>query len=366
MKSRIFLSGCLWMGIAMVGISGCLTEITLDVPPGEERKLVIRGALLDGDTSRISVEITYLADFVKFDIPEKVNDAIVVLSDVENHMVTLPAKGEGLYELTIPDGDYPIVVRTGGAYQLSVQLSDGRNYISRVEQLYPVPVPDSVTYTVASRDVINEAGNIEAQEFLRFVINTPLTQPGYSGRPYLKWSFLGTYQFTESAVDVPLPPPVKVCYIFEDVNLENVVTYNGEENSQDELSGFFLLEEPYDYRFSEGFYLTLYQESLSPGAYEYWERIAQVLALSGTFFDAPPGKVRGNFTNIDDPSEEVFGYFYATQRAMMRLYIPPDTRRFSRFCPALIQTEEEDALPTCFNCLLRAGSTLEKPDFWDP
>ncbi|MCB0668841.1 MAG: hypothetical protein KDC80_23620, partial [Saprospiraceae bacterium] len=114
MKSRNFLSGCLWMGIAMVGISGCLTEITLDVPPGGERKLVIRGALLDGDTSRVSVEITYLADFVKFDIPEKVNDAIVVLSDGENHSVTIPAKGEGLYELAIPDGDYPLEVGAGG------------------------------------------------------------------------------------------------------------------------------------------------------------------------------------------------------------------------------------------------------------
>lgn len=359
-----FRFGCLL--VALLGaLTGCLTEITLDVPPGAEEKPAIRGKLIAGEMAEISVQISYLADFVRFDIPQVVDDATVTLSDDENHLLEIPSKGEGFYQLLIPEGDYPLKVQDGHSYQLSVRLSDGRTYLSSAEVLYPVPTPASVEYEIETRRELNEAGKIEEQEFIRFFINTPLTHPDYAGRAYLKWNSQGTYQFTESSVNIPIPPPVKVCYIFEDLNLENVVTYNGEENNANELSGFFLLEEPYDYRFSEGFYFTLYQESLSPEAYKYWQQIGRLVTLSGTFFDAPPGKVRGNFVNVDDPSEEVFGYFYATQRAMLRMYLPPDTRRFSRFCPASVKPEEQDALPTCFNCLLKTGSTLEKPEFWE-
>lgn len=360
-----FRVGILVLGIAVAGL-GCLTEITVDVPPGEAKHVAIRGRLQAGDTARVVVQINYLSDFVKFAVPESVSDATVFLFHENGQRLPIPSIGDGEYQLLIPEGDYTLEVKPGASYQLSVQLPDGKTYLSGIEPLYPVPKPGSLQYEIENRAIIDDAGNLADGAFLRFLINTPLFHPDFVERSYLRWDFTGTYQFTESAVNIPTPPLVKVCYITEGLNLENVVTYNGGENNGDVLHDFFLFEEPYDYRFAEGFYVTLLQESLSPAAYNYWENIGRVVSLSGTFFDAPPGKVLGNFKNIDDPSEEVYGFFYATQREMMRLFVPPADRRFARFCPASIEPEEEDALPTCFDCLLKAGSTLQQPEFWDP
>jgi hypothetical protein len=288
----------------------------------------------------------------------------VVLIDEFNNGIDIPMQAPGIYELELIPGASGLEVRRGGAYQLSVSTPDGRNYLSTFETLRSVPEPLGVRTLTARRDVLNEVGNIVDQAYIRFLLTTPLKTTAGEIPSYLKWDFTGTYKFRESTLSGPFPPGAKTCYINEALNLENVVVFDGTEARQDILRDFFILEEPFDYRFSEGFYLTLRQQSLSEEAFRYWNEISKVVNISGNFFEAPPGKVQGNFRNVDNAEEDVSGYFYATEETIFRLFIPPGNEPPSPFCPLTISSAAS-VDTTCMDCLLRAGSTTIKPDFWE-
>lgn len=349
---------------AFLLFSACIKEITLEAPEENSPNLAIRGRLLGGDLPVVTVKITSVTDFRPSSIPIPVTGASVVLIDEFNHGIDIPMREPGIYELEIPPGAFDLEVKRGAAYQLSVSIPGGRNYLSTFEPLHAVPEPTEIRYTSTRRDVLNEANNIVDREFIQFLLTTPLRVPSNETRSYLKWDFIGTYKFLESTLAASFPPQTKTCYITEFLNLENVVVFDGTAASQDVLQDFFLLDEQFDYRFSNGFYLTVRQQSLSESAYRYWDEVSRVVNITGNFFEAPPGKVRGNFRNVDDAQEEVAGYFYASEETIFRLYVDPGNDPPMPFCP-LTTPSAASVDTTCTNCLLRANSTIIKPDFWE-
>lgn len=367
MKKQFWLVRFFPLGVLLsLSLGSCLDEVLLEAPRQDQSGIAIRAELKRIDPEPyISVSISRLSDFVFSEIPEPVLDASVVLIDDEGIGLDIPMREPGKYELTIPDSTYALEVKPGRRYRLSVATREGRNYLSSSEILNPVPEPTAVGLTTIKRAVLNDVGNIVDQEFYRFLLTTPLIAPGQTERSLLKWTFLGTYKFTETTKEVPMPPDSRTCFFFEDLNLDQVVVFNGAESRSEVLTDFLLLEEERNYRFTEGFYLTLFQQSLSEGAYSYWEKAGRLAALSGNFFDAPPGKVVGNFHNPDDPEEEVFGYFYATEEVIFRYYVDPGENRVRPFCPSLAKPEDVTVNYLCWNCLAHPRSTLEKPAFWE-
>lgn len=349
---------------ALLLFSACIKEITLEVPEENSPNIAIRGRLLGGDLPVVTVKITSITDFRPSSIPIPVTGASVVLIDEFNRGVDIPMRGPGIYELVIPPGAFELEVKPGAAYQLSVSTPGGRNYLSTFEPLHTVPEPTEIRYTSTRRDVLNEANNIVDREFIQFLLTTPLVTPTNGTRSYLKWDFIGTYRFPESTLAGAFPPQTKTCYITEFLNLEKVIVFDGTKASQDILHDFFLLDEPFNYRFSNGFYLTVRQQSLSENAFRYWDEVSNVVNITGNFFEAPPGKVKGNFRNVDDAEEEVAGFFYASEETIFRLYVDPGNDPPMPFCP-LTAPSAASVDTTCTDCLLRANSTTVKPDFWE-
>lgn len=348
----------------LLGALGCLDEIGLAVPEQEQReKIVIRGSVVAKDTAMVSVRVSKLSNFKDLEIPDHISSARVILQDEAGNQLEIPVVAPGLYEMQLTDSVSNLVVRPGKTYQLLVTLADGREYHSSAEPLYPVPQPASVQEQSTSRRVLDEFGDIVDQEYLQFLLTTPVDRPDGQGKAYLKWNFLGTYRFREANFKSPFPPNIRTCYFYEDLNRDKVVLYNGAESRQNILSSFFLLEEKFNYRFAGGFYLSVFQQSLSEKAYEYWQRAGQTVDVSGTFFETTPGKVKGNFHNIANEDEEVFGYFYASEEAVIRLFIPPALNRVKPYCPSN-PVSLNDAPAICLDCLIQPRSTLEKPAFW--
>ncbi len=113
-------------------------------------------------------------------------------------------------------------------------------------------------------------------------------------------------------------------------------------------------------------YYNLYMETLTPEAFKYWNKVSLLLTQSGSFFDAPPGAIRGNVTNVNQPEELVLGYFYTA---------PEDTTRFkvygADFLPYVINPYcgipgfPPSPFPTeCCTCTRVPNATLVKPDYW--
>ena len=343
---------------------GCLKEISLEAPEGNSSALAIRGSLVATEVPYVVVEITKVSNYRASDIPEAVVGAEVILRADSGEEIQLPMRKDGEYFQDLSPAVTGLPTEPGKAYQLSVTTPDGKHYQSTWETLYPVPQAKEITQVSETRSILNDVGNTVEQEFLRFLITTPIVQEGNDAGVFLRWSFSGTFRVTESTLDVPLPPQAKTCYLREVLNLENVVVFSGEESRTEELKDFFLLEEPYNYRFYEGYYLTVNQQSLSESAFRYWDQIGEIVNRSGNFFESPAGKVNGNFQNTADAREEVFGYFYATEEITMHYRVQPGKSRISRLCPASAKPDEDGVNYLCFNCLAHPKSSLDKPAFW--
>lgn len=342
-------------GLIIVLCHGCVSEITLDVPPSEQVNIAIRGSLVAGDEPYVVVKITKVSDFKASEIPEAVSTQRVLLMDEAGNQVEIPASEAGEYYLDLSVNADKMEIVKGRAYRIQITTAAGTTYLSDWDHLLPVPTPTEITQLNEIRDILNESGNEARQEYLRFRVTTPLSAPDSSTGTYLKWSFSGIYQLTETA-DLP-----KTCYISEPLNLENVVVFNGSVGRQGDLTDFYLLEEPYDYRFYEDYYLTVRQQSLSEHAFRYWEQVGKVVNRTGSIFEAPAGKVKGNFHNVDDESEVVFGYFYATEETVIRYKVQRGQSDLIHLC----SQQSNPPNPFCLNCLAHPRSSLDRPEYWE-
>lgn len=339
------------VSLLIAGLLGsCLREIELSVPEANLKSVAIRGFIQAGDTAKVEVKITYISNYKAFELPKAIPNAVVTVLDETGGQLLVPMRSNGDYEIILRE-EHDFRIEPGKSYRLSVVTPEGKRYQSTMEVLQSVPKPEKVTQLSEIRTLFNSAGNSYEQEYLQFQINTSLSSPGNPGGTFLKWSFSGTYKLSGG----------KICYIDEPLNLENVVIFNGRASRQNELTDFYLLEEPYDYRFYEGYYLTVRQQSLSEEAYHYWEQIGRVVNRTGGIFEAPAGKVQGNIYNMDDESEEVFGYFYATEEAIIRYKVSPGISYLRHLCFQV----GPPANPYCGNCLAHPRSSLDKPDYWE-
>ena len=346
--------------------SGCLDEIELDQTVDLEDNIAIQGKLVKGTPSKVDVFVSRLSNLIGVNLPKAILDAEVFISDEAGTEYQLNNVNSGFYELEIPVND-PLVIDVNRTYKLTVKLVDGNVYESNMEMLLPVPKITSVDTKIIQREIINSAGIPSFQENIEFSLNTPIVTPGSTTKSQMIWELFGTFQITDSPAISCRPmssfPDPKKCYVTQKINLEKAVTFDGTKFSTDEITDFPLSEGGINFLFAEGYYMTFLQQSLTSDAYNYWTTTNELLERSGSLFDAPAGKIESNFTNLNNPEEDVFGYFYATEQDTARIYIDPnfvsnpDTR-----CP-----EPYDPLSPpaeCCNCLELNNSTVDKPDWW--
>lgn len=352
--------------ISSLLLTGCFDEIAFDGSEDQLENLVVQGELALGSPSVVTVSVTQISAFEGAEIPTPVAVSSVVLADqLENTIDLIPATDPGRFYLEIPEDHPTFQVQEGSAYQIRVMLESGTRYESDLEPLLAVPTPESINMAIVEREEVNEFGANEIFSYLRFFVNTPLTSSDNTQKSFLRWELEGCYRFIETVVVQAPIPSARTCYFKEQLNLDKVKVFNGQASSSETLTGYQILETELDSRFSRGYYLTVYQQSLSETAYEYWDKVSQVVERTGSIFEPKPGKILGNISNPEAPEEEVFGYFYTSAQDTIRLYISPeDVNNPSPPCPAT--NEGQDAIDDiCFDCLLRPNSTLVKPEYWE-
>jgi hypothetical protein len=177
-----------------------------------------------------------------------------------------------------------------------------------------------------------------------------------------------TFRTTDEGLTEP-PSDPKTCYVTESTLVNNVPSASG-QNFAGQINDLAILQERLDARFAEGYYLSVFQQSLTRGAFNYWAGVGQLINREGTIFEPPVGKLVSNIKNIDDPDDEAFGYFYAAQQDTIRLFVSPEFADTpSVRCPVIFDTVDPnfdycESVPLCCNCLSADRSQLERPDFW--
>ena len=357
--------------IGLAAIAGllvsCLEKIDLEVPRGTEQAIVIQGRLVKGNPSKALVTVTRLFEFT----PEGrkiVNVRSVVLSDEAGNSVELEQISTGTYYGEFLPGDPALSIESGKSYKIDVATFDGKNYESALEPMLEVPSVRNIKVEPIQLEVVAQEGGEERElrDFLRFFIDTDLETGSSARKSSLRWEVLRTYQITDLPTAFNGEP--KVCYITEVPDVSLVTTFEGESSGNSSLENFFIFDAPVDYRFAEGFYIQIIQESLSEGAFKYWNDVGEVLDRDGNMFESPAGKIKSNYTNKADPSDEAFGYFYTTVQDTARLFISPEmVGNPTVLCPPDLPPPPGGGCPLaiCCDCLSEEGSTTVKPDFWE-
>ncbi len=339
-------------------LCACVDKIELSAPDQPESGILVQGRFLFGNPSVVMASVFELYTLSN-NLPRPIGGADVLLRDDQGHEIELLSNFDGNYYLELDPSDPDFPIQTGRQYQLSALLPNGQIYQSDWETLLAVPPIDSIHTEWLERDAIDNLGQLVTEPYIRFGVSTDLTTAGNIEPLCMRWEFDAAYRITDDLS--------KTCYTIRNLLNDNVFVFDGASLAQTNLVGYPLAETLVDYRFAEGFYIVVYQQSISKNAYGYFEELNQLLARRGTLFDPPAGAIRTNISNISDPAALVYGFFYVAAQDTARLYISPDmASNPTKRCPIPPSLSGEPGPPnSCDDCLLEAGeATLQKPTWW--
>lgn len=274
-----------------------------------------------------------------------VTGATLTLTDQLGNEYFFVENGIGIYQLWARCFE-------GNTYTLHIRLSDGLSYESSPETMPALLPADSAFF--------NFDGYKNIAVYARFTASDVAREEG----PYYKWRVDHIYQVSEIYCG-PLDP-TNTCYVSRRPDNQALALADGSRLQRGASYDALVKQLIVDKTFGEASYFNIYQESVGVNAYRYWSKISLLLSQRGSFFDAPPGTIRGNIFNTQNPNELVLGYFYAA---------PEDTLRVKTIGGDF---SSADILPVCgapgfppypFNweccdCTTLPNSTLERPWYW--
>lgn len=328
----------------------CIDPVTLDIDT-EQRSLVVDGVFTDSlgeQTVKISRSaiIGYGNDNILTPVP---GCTVKVLDDAGNTFA-FEEKDPGLYVRTMKG-------EPGRAYHVEISTPDGKHLRSEPSVLKPAPPIGEISTEVVESQFVNSAGNIDSEQ--RLLLKMGLSVADLPEKPFLRWRANGTYEFQESTL------AARVCYVGSRPDLNNIKIFDTNTLANGELFDEPFLDMLLDYRFSRKYCFHVLQYAISEEEFKYWEDINDVVNIDGSLFDPPPGTVRGNIFNVDDPVEVVAGYFSVAGVRYERRFVTPDSLglgfiepKCGGFRPGRVRP------PECSDCTVLGASSLDKPDYW--
>lgn len=340
----------------------CVDKIELGGSDRPGSGILVQGKFIPGTPGLVTAEVFELY-VLSGNQPRPIGGAKVVLHDDLGHAIDLISNYDGKYYRAFDRNAPAFPVQPGRQYRLVASLPDGRVFESEWESLLDPAPADSLRAEIVVREFIN-ADNVPVPiPTVQFYLDAGLKAPGSAVPARLRWEIDQSYKITDTPKNPDIAP--KTCFSVRKLFKDNVLIIDGNSISQDRLQGYPLVETPVDYRFSEGFYLLVNQQTISANAYGYLEELNQLLARKGTQFDPPAGAIRSNITCPTHPETLVYGFFYVAQEDTARLYISPDFAGNPRtYCPLPVTFNPPSHPTPCDDCLLEAGGQLEQPYWW--
>ena len=370
MRRNLIFTTCL---ACLVSYTGCVDEITLEARHEPLDEVVINGRLVYGPVSEVLVRVETFNPKAFFGASEPIMATGVRLVEAESGAtleipVDFTQRG---YATKIPAGDPRFSVEPGKGYLLEVELPDGRMYQSAIDTLYVgTPMP-SVYYEIDQKEVLAGDGEIISEQVLRYSITAGLKRPDGLGNARFRFTRESIFKLTESNDNGSFG---RMCYLSSEPDRSAMLLLDGTQTSNEELDQVSLeiLEDPLDFRYAEGYQMTVIQETLSKEAHRYWDQFDRIINRSGTIAEDPVGQLSGNMHSLQDPEETVFGLFYATHRDTIQQFVTPkEVGMPPMYCPLpenLTPDPDGELVTTlCDDCAYVWGAdrtSFSKPPHW--
>ena len=355
-------------------VTGCIDPFSPPEVNSDQGFLVVDGFLNVGmDTSKIVLRRSQNlnADM----LPQMVSGATVWVESKAGERYVFEEKGNGAYYLA------PVQFDMNGQYRLNIGTGDGSLYQSEYVAAKNTPVIDSVSnsYDANRNAMVFSVNTHDAQNSARFY----------------KWNFEDTYEYTSNyyssleMVDSQLVQrrqQIYTCYrssVSTNIMLGSSIKLSEDRISQLPINIVDVATNKLWIKYS----MLVKQQALTQDAFEYWTALAKTTQGTGSLFDPLPSLVTGNIRNVNNGSENVFGYFSAATETKKRIFVTPglghnlmqcDMDTLTKNCSnnqecvyntsQLIITEVNIGLyqvssPYCVDCRLQGGTTT-KPSFW--
>lgn len=343
--------------------------------------LVIDGKITDAP-GPYTIRLNISSDVYVFDYPP-LTEATLTISDDAGNSEVLTEEEPGVYR-TAPDG---IQGTVGRSYKIDIATKDGKNYTSDFEEITPsAPITEVYPEVETRFDPNLTHDRIGYQFYLDG--QAPTQQENY----YL-YELEATYKYQTDFliefifqnfqfIEWDVPDTFHICY--KTFIVQDLVTLSTKNLENPQINRLPLhYEDTEDRVLAIRYSLNTKQFSLTEKAYKYWNAIDQQIEEQGNLYSRQPYQIRGNLTNVDDPTEPVLGYFTAAGVTEKRIFVsrPAGIPFYYGKC-VLITDQLFRVLANgdfvglndqgqrgagsggfCLDCR-DVGGGIEKPDFW--
>ena len=277
---------------------------------------------------------------------------------------------ERFYFEEISNGTYQsdssdFIGKIGSEYILEIKLQDGSSYKSDSEKLLPVPPIQKLGYDLSIVSFLNESENIKDQKKVNITVSI-LIPENFENR-YFKWDVSGEYEFreieglTDIYIETGTGTVLYRCYIQDHLRKGEISIFDGSKYGGELLNHKQIKSIDLSFKFAFQYCVNVKQSSLTRGAFDYWRAIKESRERSGSLFEKIPSSVPGNIRNVNDLSEKVYGYFYASSVIFDRLFIGGDSIR-APISPCIVIDPAYSV--ACMECLSLPKSTRKIPSYW--
>jgi hypothetical protein len=295
----------------MLTLSSCTEKFLPET--GEDKDLLVVEGLITDQPGQNTIKLSTSLPLGERSVAQPLSGAIVSISDDLGNSYTFVEKSEGAY---VPDSLFHGVV--GNSYVLHVKCDKQRNYRiyeSTPMLLRPVPPIDSVYY---ERLILATAiDGFPTQEGAQVYLNA---YDRSNSCKYYRWEFDETWQF-----ELPYDVQNRVCYATG--HSRNILIKNTSSFSEDKIlrQPVTTIDNNSD-RLSVKYSILVNQYSLNEEEYEYWEKLSNVTEQVGSLYDVVPNSIPGNIRCLEQPYENVLGYFSVSSVKSKRIFIKSQFR----------------------------------------
>jgi hypothetical protein len=282
------------------------------------QSLLVVDAMLTNSEKPAYVRLTRTTETLEEPLP-MVSGASVSITDDLGNSTTLTEVSAGIYQSDI----LSLRGTPGREYRLRIHTEDGKEYESSSCLLNEARDIDTVYWGQASQ----MADNGEEQQGIRIYIDSK----DHAEHKYYRWGFEEWWKFS-------IPYPVTHKYVNQDsiypIPIENVTCYKNRKSDEvliqfidPELNGEFI-KKPVSFIASDKsdrlliqYCIEVSQYSISENEYEFWRLTKEINESGGDIFDKQPFPIISNIHCVNDPDENVLGYFQVCGVSRKMIYI---------------------------------------------
>ena len=343
----------IFLGLMIGGLllPACIDETELDVT-GAEGTVFIDG--LVGDSLQVYTikvsESAVVGVGTEYVHPAISGATVEVVDDAGERVRFMEGERAGYYEAEMK-------TEPGRAYHVEIQLPNGRTITSSAAASLASPPIKKVQVEAVQSEILTSTGGSSSET--RAEVRLDVDIAGATEPVLLRWRVRGEYEFQESYPGMIIP---KTCYAPHTIDFNNLSLLDSRDYEGENISSEPFFDVRLDYRFRINYCFHITQYRMNERELEYWRTVEDVINVDGSFFDPPPGTVRGNLNYTDDDEDLVLGYFSVVGVSSTKAFTSSGLlgANPNPLCPPWPPQRPDE----CFDCLVLRGSTQDEPSYW--